>query len=918
MAKDVVSQAKELCLIEVGQILKEKLTAADKKALNKKIDDLYKKYANEPTSDAVGIAVAKHLAEDLKQTKILAAIEERNTYLNHKAFLKLREKQVVWSKNKAEGLSATIAGSLADQTGSKTGIMGVASARENASHAALMSDLVKGKLLDVATSGKLDDEIYTAAWHLNTETPDESVLKTLPKEAVEIAKIFRNHQERARLLANKHGANIGARDNWVFRQSHDQLRIAKAKGLLSSQAENQAFWVSKVKEYLSPNAFADVADEAELTGILNEMWVSLASGSHTKHSGAVNTGLPGLGNIGKKLSHERVLVFKDAKSELEYFKLFGSGSVIENVVRGVRKLNRDAALMENLGPNAKLNLAKLFDEVQESARGDLKELEAVRKMRGTLERNYLPVLFGELSAPENVGGAAASAMGRALMSMRSLGAAVLSALPDIATFGSTVRSYSERDVASMFSGMGDVLDAVLKGRLKEDDLRLVAGEMGVMLDVLASPHTVNSPDSMLPGAVAKATQTYFKLNGLSYWQDRVRLASVLGTAHRFAAYSGKKMGALSEGAQALFRQFGISENDWDSWRSTEKFKWQDGEDLLTVDAIRRQDISHFVNNPDVKARIADMEASAVKKYTVLTEQKTALDEFKASPEYQKKVDKILENYREELANKAQVLVSEFTAMATSEPGEVERAMMLMGTKAGTGTGELIRHAMQLKSFTVSIMRKHIGRELHGYRAERISTGKALMSTAKELFTIFGAGDKSSIAGMANLVVTGTLLGYASLNLKRIAKGQKPLIPQDAKQAGQTLLASAAQSGSFGIYGDFLLGDAVKTRMGHSPVGTLMGPTFGLIEDVANIYAKAREGKDIGATTFNFVLNNTPIVGAAYNHFLVRTVADNLIMYRMQEAMNPGYLRRMEKRMKKDLNREFIIPPSTYIPYGGGF
>ena len=39
---------------------------------------------------------------------------------------------------------------------------------------------------------------------------------------------------------------------------------------------------------------------------------------------------------------------------------------------------------------------------------------------------------------------------------------------------------------------------------------------------------------------------------------------------------------------------------------------------------------------------------------------------------------------------------------------------------------------------------------------------------------------------------------------------------------------------------------------------------------------------------------------------------------MQEALNPGYLKRMESRVKRDNDQTYWMPPSSIVATGGGF
>ena len=60
-----------------------------------------------------------------------------------------------------------------------------------------------------------------------------------------------------------------------------------------------------------------------------------------------------------------------------------------------------------------------------------------------------------------------------------------------------------------------------------------------------------------------------------------------------------------------------------------------------------------------------------------------------------------------------------------------------------------------------------------------------------------------------------------------------------------------------------------------------------------------------AQAFQIFKNNTPFL----NLFYVRAALDYLILYDVQEAISPGSLRRMERRLKKEQGKEFILPPS---------
>lgn len=284
---------------------------------------------------------------------------------------------------------------------------------------------------------------------------------------------------------------------------------------------------------------------------------------------------------------------------------------------------------------------------------------------------------------------------------------------------------------------------------------------------------------------------------------------------------------------------------------------------------------------------------------------------KLSSEYSQKVDLLVQRAREkartQLKDKFALQFGEVARYSAGEPGALENVMKTMGTKPGTLPGEIIRSGMMYKSFTLSMLRNTVGRTIHGFSPERLSTAQAL----KLMMT--GKNNKGA-AALANIVIYGTLGGYISMQANEIRKGKKPREITDLKSFRNVLMASMARSGALGIYSDFLFGE--QNRFGGTFTSTAVGPVGRRLDDIIGIYQAAREGQDVGAKSFDFLRNNTPVVNMFANGLYTRAAFDYLIGYRMQELMNPGALRRMERRVKTKNDQEFIIPPSSVIPYGG--
>lgn len=241
---------------------------------------------------------------------------------------------------------------------------------------------------------------------------------------------------------------------------------------------------------------------------------------------------------------------------------------------------------------------------------------------------------------------------------------------------------------------------------------------------------------------------------------------------------------------------------------------------------------------------------------------------------------------QDVGDKLSRYVSDRAYTAVLEPDADARAMMRRGTRPGTVLGELARFIGQFKSYGVGFTRQVVGREIYGYGEQAFEQG--------------------SVAGLAQLMVASTLLGYASMTVKDMLKGKKPRDPETPGQYAATIQAAMLQGGGFGIYGDYLFGQ--YSRFGGTPLESAAGPTLGTAADVVKLFHKIKDGDDAGAAAFRLALNNTPFL----NLFYARPVLDYAFLYQVQEAINPGSIGRMEGRLKRDSGQEFILPPSEVV------
>jgi hypothetical protein len=132
-----------------------------------------------------------------------------------------------------------------------------------------------------------------------------------------------------------------------------------------------------------------------------------------------------------------------------------------------------------------------------------------------------------------------------------------------------------------------------------------------------------------------------------------------------------------------------------------------------------------------------------------------------------------------------------------------------------------------------------------------------------------------------------------------------------------MIAAMMQGGGLGIYGDFLFGEA--NRFGGGTLETIAGPGVTTITDTIDLLQRARGvvtggDEDISGDAIKLIKSNIPFA----NLFYTKQALDYLLWYQMQETINPGYLRRMERRVENENDQTFWMRPSNIIQTGGGF
>lgn len=243
---------------------------------------------------------------------------------------------------------------------------------------------------------------------------------------------------------------------------------------------------------------------------------------------------------------------------------------------------------------------------------------------------------------------------------------------------------------------------------------------------------------------------------------------------------------------------------------------------------------------------------------------------------------------QDAATKYGAMLAEEADTGVLTPDTRTYAIIHQSTRPGTLWGEFARSMMLFKTFSIAIITRALPR-------------------------IFAEGAGYSRASVAAQWALGMMIGGAiSMQLKEMAKGRNPRDMADPAFWGAAML----QSGGMGIFGDFMLNDV--NRFGGSLASTVGGPVVGFADDLRKLTVgnikQAAEGEDtkFAAESMQFAKNYAPMMNLWYT----RLALDHLLFYHAQEAANPGYLRRMKRRVEREHGQSWWWAPTDNLPESG--
>lgn len=486
--------------------------------------------------------------------------------------------------------------------------------------------------------------------------------RTGNKDAQKLAGILAKYAEASRLEANRAGANIGRIDGWGGPQSHDEAKLLAA---------GQQAWVDATLPLLDlERSFGEHADAEEARRILGDVWDNIVTGRGQQPSAKETGQRVGPASLARSLEKHRVLHFKDADAWIAYNDRFGRGNVITAMVDHLHRMARTVANMQVMGPNPEAFVDAILEAERARLRAlggsaatvkALQQLEAdLRKGTGAIGRAFVEVM-GDTYRPANLTAAKIGAGVRAVQSMAKLGGALVSSVTDLVTYAHAMRFQGK----GLLQSYAEAFDALLGGRPAKER-REIALSLSVGFDnLLGDIHARFAADDNLPGAVNGAMRTFFKLNGLTWWTDRLTHAFASMSSNWMARQAGRSWEGLSEAYRHVLSLHGITAERWE---------------LIRAHAVETVG-DHAYVLPEKLRDLAD----------------------EAMPE----------RARRELELDLRSFFADEASFAVLQTDDRTRTITTLGTQPGTPLGEAWRFIMQLKSFPIAYTQKILAPAFRG-------------------------------------------------------------------------------------------------------------------------------------------------------------------------------------------------------------
>jgi hypothetical protein len=754
-------------------------------------------------------------------------------------------------------------------------------------------DLRRGGLLKIFASRALEDKWTDELFEINRGRDGNPGI-TKDAQALAIAKVVHKWQKVSIDTLNREGAWIRSYSGYITRTSHDADKI---------RAAGAEKWINETLPRLDLKRTFGTADRQAVRDALFDMWTPMMSGVHYDYGRPIDE--PMYPNVAKRASATRELHFKDGPGWRAYNKDYGNATATYTVVQGLSTAARRAALMKEFGTrpreayerdkafvlatlqNESKALSSKFNALDQALNSPGADAAAKEKITAQMDglRAKTAASSGELEDFENgqlwldnrfaqIDGSSQKPVNRArantvanimaVQRLSKLGNIFATHFASLPTKAAEARYWGipfAQRYASLFEGFTQGAEGSEKRAALEATLVAAEHDIGQQMsayDVADAP----------AGWLGQAESTFFNLTGVNAVIDNQRG----GAEAMFASHLGSKRGMawadIGRKEQRVMRGFGIGEAEWKALHGVEWTKIGDRTFLFPSDALKLSD-------NQVKAYIDE-----------------ARPPGSGDTRFMGHGEADIAKAREDLGLQLASTYTDRAGYAIPMPSARIRAILFgKNFEPGSALNIALKLFYQFKIWPADMITRAWGREVYG---------------------TIGDGRMDRWGGRAETAAAAILFGVFAEGVRDLIKGNNP-IPKLAQHPFAAIAAGAQRSGMGSIVGDFLLGQF--DRHGLSAAANTLGPTFGQIDDLAELIhagGRTKDGmfsgaamRERGATALKMVKSNTPFMNLWFTHH----ATDVLIWHRLQEAISPGYLQRTEQRQKDLEGTSFVIAPS---------
>jgi hypothetical protein len=707
------------------------------------------------------------------------------------------------------------------------------------------------------------------------------------KEIWDFADIVNRNEEKMRLMANRSGAQIGKLDGYGGTHVHDAGRIARDRAGHAQSLRDNVDWDKSFPWLEELAGLPPSVREDAINDIIDKIQGNIINGKMLTDTVNANDYVRGISKryrFSSGMERERVLIFKDPESWLAYDVAFGENNVLGSVAGASQRMAERIAIMSKYGTRPEATLTGLAqmqaNKLKASANKFAPEVTEEIKRLGSQKigdnggdvGTAWAVISGADRVPENITAARFLAMTRYFTSMSKLGGAVISSIGDLPV---AVMTYKTKYGMNLLQAWGHSLRAFFN-KVPAELRQEMAGSLDAFTDAFRSYNgTRIDGTAEVSGTLAKFGDTFFKWSGLTPWTNNFKAGHTHMLSEILGKNSSKAFADLNQDLRWTFQRGGIGEKEWDLIRTHMTYV-HDGKTYILPN--RAQDIPDAAVDSigDTQARIDSARTKAAAEGWDATET----------------VEKIRQKVRDNVDRAIYGFFSEQVNTLQLTPGARTRRWQTGGYRPGTLGGETMRFASQFRGFPIAFVQDILAPMFRGRPYQT-------------------RGNK--ISNVALLIAQTSFAGYVSMELKRMVRGEKPYFMNDQAEADWkgVALASMAQGGGLGIFGDFLLQE--QNRFGGGLGETLAGPAVGTVNDLWRTVGIVTGTSDATASeAYTTISSNIPYI----NMWYTRALLDYSIGYSFREMLSPGWMKRREKQMKKD-GREYFFPPRKYAarPFG---